>query len=873
MTTAPALSMLDQVLALAERGWKLFPVYEPAGDGCACGEASCNRVAKHPRTEHGLKDASSDPAQIRRWWTRWPGANVAVATGASSGLFVVDVDGPAGDLALRALELRHGPLPATLTATSGRVDGGRHLYFRHPGAGRHVTTRRDAIGPSVDVRGDGGYVVIPPSTHASGRSYVWVGAAEPAEAPEWLTRAVLRQAAPPVPRPPLQVVRDPASAYERARAYVARMAPAVSGSGGHDATFRAALAVVRGFSLSEADAFELLWTEYNPRCDPPWTERELRHKVTSAARDASVTWGYLLEAERPQARTARPPEPPPLGDAASPYAAPGSPWDAETPSPPPPRGRRDQGGTGEPPEDDRPVIQITTEEHEVNAEAVRSLTRDASLFQRAGMLVHVVRDPEAGRAKVARPPDAPRIVPLPAAVLREKLTRCARWEKWSKTEKAWQPAHPPEWTIAATHTRGEWTGVRPIDGIVETPVFRRDGTILDRPGYDAATRLVFEPTEEFLPVPENPTRDDAVRAASELLEVVCDFPFASSEHAAAWAAGLLTPLARAAFMGPAPMFVADANAPASGKTLLMDAIAAVAQGREFSRTTNCASDEEWKKQITSIALAGDPMVLIDNVSGGLGSASLDAALTGSTWSDRILGKNEKPSLRLTTLWYASANNVVLKGDLFRRVLQIRLNCLDEHPESRTDFHHPDLLGWIRRERPRLVRAALTILRAYHVAGRPDMGVSPWGSYEEWVRLVPHALVFAGFADPTRTRQSFADAAATEVGALRGLVLGLAGMGLPSSGYTVREILLKLERDSGNADFNGQPDPHAELRAALDELAPAQPGKPYDARKVGKQLQKYRGRVVAGQYVERVGETRDSAARWAVLSVAGSAGSA
>src|SRR5690606_31866218 len=127
VTAATAMTTIDQVLSLSRRDWKLFPVFEPAGLGaCSCGKTDCNRPAKHPRTAHGLKDATTDPEQLQRWWAQWPSANVGLATGAVSGLFVIDVDGPAGDLSLKALELRHGALPPTLVATSGRTDGGRH---------------------------------------------------------------------------------------------------------------------------------------------------------------------------------------------------------------------------------------------------------------------------------------------------------------------------------------------------------------------------------------------------------------------------------------------------------------------------------------------------------------------------------------------------------------------------------------------------------------------------------------------------------------------------------------------------------------------------------------------------------------------------
>src|SRR5262249_37745142 len=152
-------------------------------------------------------------------------------------------------------------------------------------------------------------------------------------------------------------------------------------------------------------------------------------------------------------------------------------------------------------------------------------------------------------------------------------------------------------------------------------------------------------------------------------------------------------------------------------------------------------------------ISGDPMVLIDNVVGELGSASLDAALTSTTWSGRVLGKSEMTiaDTPLLAIWWATGNNVLLVADTARRVMHIRLNSNEERPEERSGFHHASLLEWVRQERPRLVRAALTVLRAYAVAGRPDMGLRPWGSFDGWSRLIRDALVWAGEPDPGQTR--------------------------------------------------------------------------------------------------------------------------
>lgn len=241
---------------------------------------------KLPLTGHGCLDATVDALTIYRWWARWPSANVGMATG--GGILVLDVDPRhGGDSSLANLP----PLPPTRESLTG--GGGRHLIFR--GNARCSAGR---LGPGLDVRGEGGYIVAPPSVHESGRPYQWRegrGLDFPvAEAPRWLLDALAERPRPPVERPRFTVPVELGRRIRRARAYVARVPGAVSGQGGHLATFRVALALVRGFELPEDVAFELLAVDFNPRCEPPWTERELSHKVASAARDARLESGYLL---------------------------------------------------------------------------------------------------------------------------------------------------------------------------------------------------------------------------------------------------------------------------------------------------------------------------------------------------------------------------------------------------------------------------------------------------------------------------------------------------------------------------------------------------------------------------------------------------
>jgi hypothetical protein len=182
-------ALLDAALGYAARGIPVYPVHWPrptpggASLACSCPRGpACDRPAKHPLVRHGVKQATTDPDRIGRWWRRWPQANLGLATGIV--FDALDVDGPAGLAALRQLQGAAGPwLPGPLVATGG---GGWHCWFRPTGLGNRPPHDLD----HVDWRGRGGAVLAPPSRHISGGTYRWLRGLDAAPLPE--VPAVLR---------------------------------------------------------------------------------------------------------------------------------------------------------------------------------------------------------------------------------------------------------------------------------------------------------------------------------------------------------------------------------------------------------------------------------------------------------------------------------------------------------------------------------------------------------------------------------------------------------------------------------------------------------------------------------------------------------
>ncbi|MCC6848271.1 MAG: bifunctional DNA primase/polymerase [Deltaproteobacteria bacterium] len=163
------VSPLDWALHYIQHGLYVFPLHTPRGTGCSCGKAPCKDAGKHPRTEHGFHDATIDPGLVREWFHCCSDANVGIATGQKSGIIVLDVDfRSGGDVSIAELIDRFGWFDTPVVKTGD----GRHLYFNHPG-GQVPCTRSLSGYPGIDLRGDGGYVVAPPSLHPSGRRYVW----------------------------------------------------------------------------------------------------------------------------------------------------------------------------------------------------------------------------------------------------------------------------------------------------------------------------------------------------------------------------------------------------------------------------------------------------------------------------------------------------------------------------------------------------------------------------------------------------------------------------------------------------------------------------------------------------------------------------
>lgn len=303
-TNAP-LSILDAAVLAAERGLHVIPVWRVRDGICPCPRGSnCISPGKHPAIDSWQTAASTELTVLRDWFAT-DRHNLGVVCGPSN-VAVIDVDPRnGGNETFAALVAELGPLPTTVTADSG--GGGTHYVFQRPTGDLESKLTSGEHTKGVDLLRDARQFLVEPSMHPSGAAYRWRAGCGPdeqkiAQLPEaWIKKA--RRPLAPRPAPTPTVSND--LRIKRASAYLARCAAAVSGDSGHSVTFNAVAHVMFGFDLDANTTYDLIASEYNPRCDPPWSERELKHKIDSAAKTCKRTRGYLLDADRRPMHTTR----------------------------------------------------------------------------------------------------------------------------------------------------------------------------------------------------------------------------------------------------------------------------------------------------------------------------------------------------------------------------------------------------------------------------------------------------------------------------------------------------------------------------------------------------------------------------------------
>ncbi|WGR70196.1 MULTISPECIES: bifunctional DNA primase/polymerase [unclassified Bradyrhizobium] len=482
----------------------------------------------------------------------------------------------------------------------------------------------------------------------------------------------------------------------------------------------------------------------------------------------------------------------------------------------------------------------------------------AQIFQRSRQLVRpVVEEVDATRGRKTK---ICQLIPIVPDYLRDLLCRHARWEILAGKKHV--TIDPPRGIAATMLARtGEWRLFPAVCGVTSAPTMRPDGSLVTEQGFDPQTGLLLVEPPPMPAVPDVPTKSDAEAALKLLEELLVGFPFVDDVARAGALSALITAVARGAFP-VTPLHASRAPTAGSGKSFLWDIVAAIIIGHPMPVISTGKDEIEMEKRLGAALMTGQPLISIDNISGELGGDALCQIIERPVVDIRVLGqsKNMRIEARGTSL-YATGNNFTLVGDVCRRVITINLDAGMERPELRQfDF---DPIERVLADRGKYIAAALTICRAYFLAGRPDKAPK-LASFEGWSDTVRSALIWLGKEDPVRSmelaRQE--DPELVELGEMLEAWSEVMGVGADSRAK-LADVLVRCGAMSRESEDGELVPTYPRLNAALKVVGQRYLGKPAlpDARLLGKWLQRFKGRPAGGKKFMNLPDPKNGAQWW------------
>jgi hypothetical protein len=396
----------------------------------------------------------------------------------------------------------------------------------------------------------------------------------------------------------------------------------------------------------------------------------------------------------------------------------------------------------------RPVVQVPAGQLPATVDAAEAILieSDRNLYEFGDQVVRPARAP----IKIAdsKTTIGLRLVPVRLHHMIERFTRCIEFRKFYKKERQWVPVDCPE-AVAKTYLErvGLWR-LPKLTALSSCPLLLREGRIVERPGFDARSGILFDPQGiAFPPVPTTPSQDDARLALADIKALFREFPFVDDRARSVLLSALLTSVSRLAY-DFAPLHGFDAPVAGTGKSKLVNCCVILVNGHECPVISQGDDETEFEKRLGAELLEGSRMISIDNCDLPLGGPLLCQTATQHFIKVRVLGFSKSVLIVNSAMLFATGNNLKLYGDMLRRGLICRLDAGEERPELRT-FEQEDPEHVLKRERGRYAVAALTVLRAYIVAGQP-IRRQPLGGFEGWSELVRNALIWLGEDDPVET---------------------------------------------------------------------------------------------------------------------------
>lgn len=741
-----------EVADTGEGGWR-----------CVCEEGErCGRPGKHPRVRDGVNEATTDRVVIEGWWTRWPSANVGIATGRASGILVVDADcsdGKPGMVNLTKLSAKHGGLPSTPMVNTG--SGGLHLYFIW---NERLKTGSNVVDEAIDVRSDGGYVIAPPSRHYTGKLYEWRNdTVEPITMPDWIAYAT-----PPeegeAKKARGRKRQQPGFKLEKLESMLSALDPDERDLWLTTGVIMGRLYVGTGL---EHDAWAVYenWSARSPKFDGD--------RAGNLARMREMYYERSQEAPRTGGK--------PLGVGSIIAAAKEAGWS---------------------PFGDRARIPYENGNEGALTEAlVEALvkTETNTFFNVMGEVRDVLKTEmpilRMMAAAHARGEKAPETLVVRRTTTHGLLVALSDAAVLESTDKNGVPEAIPIPEKLGTMILKQKAPLFPtLTGVSEWPMVGRNGDLIaGHHGYDPATGLYFD-IDPSVKIDESMSAEEGTRWLFE--EMLCDFPFEADEDRAA-ALGLLIAMMQRPLMKTCPAFATVAPQPGSGKSTLIEAASIAVHGQPIASHAFAEEEDELRKAIHSLMLAKMPAVLFDNIGRGrtVDSDHLAKLLTSEVSTDRTLGASETRKEINTLLVAFTGNNIAFAHDMASRVVVVRLNAKVANPMRRS-FKHRDIRSWARAERNRALSSIIAIIRAGLRTPDLDGPASRFEEFDEWI--VRPVLAATGI-DPRLRLDDSGETDSEEDAELRSAL----------------ELIARWQT-KWRKEANGQPWKSSELASAVDQ---------------------------------------------------------
>ncbi|QIG47935.1 hypothetical protein G5V57_09530 [Nordella sp. HKS 07] len=474
----------------------------------------------------------------------------------------------------------------------------------------------------------------------------------------------------------------------------------------------------------------------------------------------------------------------------------------------------------------RAIVLSASRVAEAAEEAMRRLVElGEPIYQRDGMLVRPV---QAGAGVV--------LVGLDEAYLKMTLSKQFRWQQ-PGSRKEIGPSNDVVGMVLAA--RGDWPFKR-LDGVLNAPTLRRDGTLLDKPGYDEETCMLLAASALQVSIPPEPTREEAEGALDVLRELFEEFPFVDEASEGVALSLVLSTMARSA-LDAAPLHLFKAPEAGSGKSYIVNIASMIATGESCAVIAATSNVEEQEKRIAGAMMTGLPLISLDNLNGTLGSSLLCQAVTEKRVTQRPLGGSGLKIISNCSVFTANGNNIAIMDDLARRTVQGDLDAKIEKPWQREFRRNP--LAMIEANRAKYVAAALTIPLAYLMSGE-RVQLAPVASFEGWSQFVREPLVWLGMTDPAVTMEAVRenDPKLQAKAAALHAIAAMFGCGKENA-KTAADMIVPLSiKEEIEGNRRG-----AELREAL--MAVASAGKEISAKKLGTWLRDTRGQMAEGLRLE------------------------